>query len=338
MGMDRVLVGRDAECAALRRALAAGRRPRPPVILVAGEAGAGKTALVEHVLARTGTPALPGRATEWAGTAYDVLGRALRPAIRDTAGPVPRVLAKIIPERGAPPAEPDLTALAVAVGSVLASLADGGPLALFLDDLQWADQATLSLLPALADALCDVPVTLIGCYRSDELPRDHRLRAARAQLRRSRQLTEIDVGPLGDQDVFGMLTQLLGAKPEAALAATVAAWPSGTAWSRWPAGTPPWYPTASGRPCCCGRPGCPARNAGCSRRPRWRARSSTSTRCWRCAACPRGRTDSPTLFISPRTVDMHVQGSLLKLGCRTRAEAIRRLAELGTLPPEASAR
>jgi DNA-binding CsgD family transcriptional regulator len=45
-----------------------------------------------------------------------------------------------------------------------------------------------------------------------------------------------------------------------------------------------------------------------------------------------------TLFISPRTVEMHVQGSLLKLGCRTRAEAIRRLAELGTLPPEATTR
>ena len=45
-----------------------------------------------------------------------------------------------------------------------------------------------------------------------------------------------------------------------------------------------------------------------------------------------------TLFISPRTVEMHVQGSLLKLGCRTRAEAIGRLAELGTLPAEATTR
>ena len=44
------------------------------------------------------------------------------------------------------------------------------------------------------------------------------------------------------------------------------------------------------------------------------------------------------LFISPRTVEMHVQGSLLKLGCRTRAQAVRRLAELGTLPPEETAR
>jgi DNA-binding CsgD family transcriptional regulator len=44
------------------------------------------------------------------------------------------------------------------------------------------------------------------------------------------------------------------------------------------------------------------------------------------------------LFISPRTVEMHVQGSLLKLGCRTRAEAVRRLAELGTLPPVGTTR
>jgi DNA-binding CsgD family transcriptional regulator len=35
------------------------------------------------------------------------------------------------------------------------------------------------------------------------------------------------------------------------------------------------------------------------------------------------------LFLSPRTVEMHVQNSMIKLGCRTRAEAVRQLAELG---------
>jgi DNA-binding CsgD family transcriptional regulator len=39
-----------------------------------------------------------------------------------------------------------------------------------------------------------------------------------------------------------------------------------------------------------------------------------------------------TLFISPRTVEMHVNGSMQKLQCRTRAEAVRRLTELGALP------
>jgi DNA-binding CsgD family transcriptional regulator/tetratricopeptide (TPR) repeat protein len=219
--MDRVLVGREAECAALRGALGG----RPPVILVAGEAGAGKTTIVEHVLAGAGLAVLPGRAAEWAAPAYDVLARALRPALRDPAGPVPGALAQIMPELGAPPPEPNPAALAGAVSGILSDLAvaaDREPVVLFLDDLQWADEATLGLLPALADAACGLPVTVIGCYRSDELTRDHRLRAARAQLRRNRQLTEIEVGPLGDHDVREMLARLLGATPAPALAAAVA--------------------------------------------------------------------------------------------------------------------
>ena len=222
MDMDRMLAGRDAECAALRAGLAAAQAGPGSVILVAGEGGTGKTTLVEHVLACTSTPVLGGRAAEWAGTAYDVVARALRPAIRNAAGPVPDVLAQIMPELGAPPPEPEPAALAAAVCSVLAGIAGGKPLALLLDDLQWADEAALGFLPALADAASGLPVAVIGCYRSDELPRDHRLRAVRAQLRRSRQLTEIELGPLGDEDVRRMLASLLGAAPQPTLTAVVA--------------------------------------------------------------------------------------------------------------------
>ena len=204
------------------RALAAAQGRRAPVVPVSGESGAGKTTLVEHVLARTGTPVLSGRAAAWAGAAYDVLARAPRPGGQGHG------------RAGTDGSRPDFSRTGRATrhsGSgcprgggvlVLGRLAAGLPLALFLDDLQWADQATLGLLPALADAAGDIPVVLIGCYRSDELPRDHRLRAVRAQLRRSRQLAEVDVGPLDDEDVARMLTHLLGTKPGPALAAAVA--------------------------------------------------------------------------------------------------------------------
>jgi DNA-binding NarL/FixJ family response regulator len=43
------------------------------------------------------------------------------------------------------------------------------------------------------------------------------------------------------------------------------------------------------------------------------------------------------LFLSPRTVEMHVGSILVKLGCRSRAEATRRAGELGLLAPPASA-
>jgi DNA-binding CsgD family transcriptional regulator/tetratricopeptide (TPR) repeat protein len=247
--MTGMLVGRDAECAALRGAImeaikardALAARAQGPVVLVAGEAGAGKTTLVEHVLNEqrlAQTPVLRGRAADWAGTAYDALARALRPAIgaqpsapatRDQAGrrlpitaadPERGILAQVMPELGTPPPAPDPGALAGAVCSVLGH----GPAVLFLDDLQWADEATLGLLPPLADAASGrgSGVAIVGCYRSDELTRGHRLRTVRAQLRRAGQLMEIELRPLGDDDVHTMLTALLGAAPRPALAAAVA--------------------------------------------------------------------------------------------------------------------
>ena len=68
-----------------------------------------------------------------------------------------------------------------------------------------------------------LPVALVGCYRSDELPRGHRLRAVRALLRRNHRLAEIELGPLGDDEVTQMLISLWGAVPQPALAAMVAA-------------------------------------------------------------------------------------------------------------------
>src|SRR5579859_7469452 len=122
--MDGLLVGRDAECAALRSRLAVARPGLMPVVLVTGEAGAGKTTLVEHVLATTSPQVLRGRAAAWACPAYEVVASALRPAVRSAARPLPAVLAQVMPELGAPPAEsspaaePSPAAVAAAVCSV----------------------------------------------------------------------------------------------------------------------------------------------------------------------------------------------------------------------------
>jgi DNA-binding CsgD family transcriptional regulator len=42
------------------------------------------------------------------------------------------------------------------------------------------------------------------------------------------------------------------------------------------------------------------------------------------------------LFLSPRTVEMHVRGGMLKLDCRTRAAAVRRITELGLVAGSAT--
>jgi DNA-binding NarL/FixJ family response regulator len=255
MGTSRVLVGREAQVEALQEFLHGAPAGRPPVMLVAGEAGVGKTALVDQVLAGAGQPVRRGWAAGRKSAVYEVLAQVLTPTASgqplssggpvdkralvrsaDPGGPVDeralvpsadpggpgRELALVLPGLGPPPAEVSRSELAAAVAAVLAQMAGPGRLAVFLDDLQWADDATLDLLPALAGAISGGPVALIGCYRGDELPRDHRLRAARAELRRARQLAEIDLAPLPGPCVTAILAALLGAEPEPDLVSAVA--------------------------------------------------------------------------------------------------------------------
>src|SRR5262245_58978922 len=267
MSTGGALVGREAQVEALQALLHGAPAGRPPVTLVAGEAGIGKTALVEHVLAGTGQPVRRGRAIGRKSAVYGGLAQVRRPAAsgpstepgnpgggwalippagpegpageRALAGPAGlrgkrapvlsagrggpgHELALVLPGLGPPPAAVSQSALATAVAAVLVWMAGAGRLIVFLDDLQWADDATLDLLPALAGAIRGGPVALIGCYRGDELPRDHRLRAARAELRRSRQLAEIDLAPLPGPCVTAILGALLGAEPEPGLVSAVA--------------------------------------------------------------------------------------------------------------------
>jgi DNA-binding CsgD family transcriptional regulator len=218
------LAGREAERAALRAFLTAERGTRPPVMLVSGEAGIGKTALVEEVLTGGCQRAGRGWATEWKPAAYEPVARALRslPGARPAVAPE---LAVVLPELGSPPPTVSTSALALAVcGTLTAGQGGrGAGTVLFLDDLQWADEATLDLLPALADAMAGGPAVLVGCYRGDELPRQHRLRQVRAVLRRQHRLAEIELGPLSAACVGQMLAGLLAAEPAGDLAAAVAA-------------------------------------------------------------------------------------------------------------------
>jgi len=240
MSTGGVLVGREAQVEALLALLHGAPAGRPPVTLVAGEAGIGKTALVEHVLAGAGQPVRRGRAIGRKSAVYEVLAQVIMPAaggpptgsgnpggkrasvLSAGRGGPGHELALVLPGLGPPPAAVSQSALAAAVAAVLVWMAGAGRLTVFLDDLQWADDATLDLLPALAGAISGGPVALIGCYRSDELPRDHRLRAARAELRRARQLTEIDLAPLPGPCVAAILGALLGAEPEPDLVSVVA--------------------------------------------------------------------------------------------------------------------
>jgi class 3 adenylate cyclase/DNA polymerase III delta prime subunit len=189
------LVGRERELTLLREQLDAALGGHGGLVLIAGEAGVGKTTLAE-ALARE---ALDRGARVAIGRCYDL-------AETPPYGPWREALAAV-------PASPDLPPLPAALGgpewgetlasqgtlfarahTFLSAAAGHRPLVLLLDDLHWADPASLDLLRTLARQAMGLPLLLLATYRADELPRRHPLypllpllvreaRAARLELR-----------------------------------------------------------------------------------------------------------------------------------------------------------
>jgi predicted ATPase len=125
-------------------------------------------------------------------------------------GPLAAHLALLLPELG--PAAPggDRATLFEAVRRALAAIAARHPAALFLDDLQWADDATLELLGALARSVDSQPLLIVGAFRSDELPRGHSIRRMRSELRRAGHLRQVTVEPLGAEATAILLERTVG--------------------------------------------------------------------------------------------------------------------------------
>jgi DNA-binding CsgD family transcriptional regulator len=222
-----MLIGRETELAWLEEAVGDALEGRGALVLLAGEAGVGKTRLAEEVAAASDALTLRGAASPSAALPYGPMLGALRghlrgaPGALTSCGPLQGHLALLLPELGPSVAESDRATLFEALRCALATIAAGSPAVILLDDLQWSDDATLELLGALADPLRELPILVVGAYRSDEVPRAHPLRALRNELRRARALRELALGPLDAQGTAALAGEVLGTPASPALARTV---------------------------------------------------------------------------------------------------------------------
>jgi class 3 adenylate cyclase/ATP/maltotriose-dependent transcriptional regulator MalT len=221
------LVGRQLELEQLDRSLAAVADGRGGLLLLAGEAGIGKTRLAEEALARSGLTVLSGAASQEATPPYGPIVAALRSYLRMApnglrdCGPLAAYLALLLPELGPAPEGGDRPTLFEAIRCAFATIASRGPAAVFLDDLHWADDTTLELLPTLAGSLEREPLLVIGAYRSDEIPRGHILRRVRTDLRRAKLLWEMTLEPLAADESSALAKEVLGTPIAPALAAAL---------------------------------------------------------------------------------------------------------------------
>ena len=222
-----VIVGREADLAALRDALKRTRSAEPSAVLVGGEAGVGKTRLVEEfcrVATAEGARVLTGQCLELGeeGLPFAPFAAALRRLVH-TDGPAvldgrEHDFARLLPELGPPPPEAVGEArrgvLFELVAALLGRLAEQQPLVLVIEDLHWADRSTRDLMGFLVRSARLPQVLLLATYRTDELHRGHPLRPFLAELDRVRGVQRTEVDRLDRDGTAEMLTHLLSVEPE----------------------------------------------------------------------------------------------------------------------------
>ncbi len=228
------LIDREEELASLKGALESVLSGRGQIVLVDGEPGIGKTRLVDELLVYArlrGCLASVGRCYEQeVNVPYLPFADALRTLLQGipddrltaAAGPFASELVKLVPDLAqripgllpSSPLEPDQERLRLyqSVTRFVTELARTRPLVVVLDDLHWADAATLQLLRYLARNIRAERVLIVGTYRDVEVDRAHPLSSALSEMNRERLYRRVLVRRLTSQHVAAMIQSIFQAR------------------------------------------------------------------------------------------------------------------------------
>jgi len=224
------LRGRETEVRILAEALDQAACGSLAIVLVEGEAGIGKTRLLEEALtgaAARGMQAAAGRAEELErARPFGLLADAFDcgPTSPDSRR---AAIAELLAASGGisdhpviVTSDPGLQFRVVdAFGDLAETLALSGPLVIGADDLQWADPSSLLTVAAMARRLPGLPVAIIGCFRP--VPRnaelDGLIRALQAAGAR-----QLALQPLGAEAVRELTCEAVAAEPGPGLLGQIA--------------------------------------------------------------------------------------------------------------------
>jgi len=229
-------VGREHELEALDSMLRETASGTGRVALLAGEPGIGKTRLLAEAAERAaaqGWLVLCGRAYESEGIPpYLPFTEALRQHVKacppgdlraqlgrgaaEVALLVPELLERVPGLEPSPPLSQDERyRLFEGVAGFLLNAANAYPpgLLLVVDDLHWADQATLLLLQHLARRLSEAPLLVAATCRTTEVDRSRPFTDILAQMHRERLCEQLDVGPFTTEEAGQLIGRLAGADP-----------------------------------------------------------------------------------------------------------------------------
>lgn len=176
------LLERSEHLAALAEHLrVASTTPRGRLVLVAGEAGVGKTALIRQFAEEQRIARVLYGACDPLFTPHP-LGPML-----DVAAAVGGLL-KTVVESGGMPRE--------VVAALVDELRQRKPTILVIEDIHWADEATLDVVRLLGRRMDQVAALVLATYRDDQLGRDHPLRVVLGDLKAGDAVVRMKLAPL----------------------------------------------------------------------------------------------------------------------------------------------
>jgi hypothetical protein len=238
-----VFVGRERELERLRSVIDDAVSGRGSVVMLAGEPGIGKTRAAQEIetYARLrNAQVLWGRANESGGAPpyfpWVQIGRAYRAQNPDETrkkewapyvAELQRIfpgLRDLFPDLGDPPpvdSEEAQFALFDAMSAFLRDVSARVPLVLMLDDLHWADRATLQMMSHLARELSHSRICVVGTYRDTDLDRTHPLSQTLAEFNREQLFSRISLRGLTRDDVAAYIAAVAHLEASPALVSQI---------------------------------------------------------------------------------------------------------------------
>ncbi|MCX5279295.1 AAA family ATPase [Streptomyces sp. NBC_00198] len=228
-----VFVGRTAELGVLNDALSRAATGEPQALLLGGEAGVGKTRLLEEfsvAAAREAAVVACGGCVEIGAdglpfapfsTALRALRRILPDELAAAAAGQEEELARLLPELAeATPGrrydEEGMARLFELTARLLERVAADRTVVVVLEDLHWADASTRHLLAYLFRTLRSGRLVVIATYRADDIHRRHPLRPLLAELDRLRTVRRLELGRFSRAEVGRQIAGILAREPDPA--------------------------------------------------------------------------------------------------------------------------
>ncbi|MCD9876621.1 helix-turn-helix transcriptional regulator [Streptomyces guryensis] len=225
-----VFVGRAEELDTLNDALAQAAAGTPQALLIGGEAGVGKTRLVEEfatAACRAGAVVALGGCVEIGAdglpfapfsTALRALRRELPDQLAAAAAGQEEELTRLLPELGETSGgrhdEEGMARLFELTVRVLERVAADRTVVVALEDLHWADASTRHLLAYLFRTLRTGRLVVLATYRADDIHRRHPLRPLLAELDRLRTVRRVELGRFNREEVGRQIAGILAAEPD----------------------------------------------------------------------------------------------------------------------------